>query len=188
MPLSQILIDGENWVAAGPDPVLVKPITAVVTRRGHAFALGSLGEELRGKGLSIQPIGIALWPDQGTLVVGDECSEHLWTFRIDKAGKLDAAEPYYSLQLARRGDKSGGVTALTVDRDGRLYACTPLGIQVFDPTGRLSGVLLKPGAGEVTIMGFGGKELNELTVVCGGRLFFRKLQAKGVEAAPSKKP
>ena len=40
------------------------------------------------------------------------------------------------------------VTAMTMDAGYLLYACTPLGIQVFDPTGRLSGVIAAPSKDE----------------------------------------
>ena len=43
-----------------------------------------------------------------------------------------------------------------MDEQGRYYVTTHLGLQVFDPTGRLCGVLPNPGAKNMTSVGFGG--------------------------------
>src|SRR5262249_34835250 len=100
-----------------------------------------------------RPAGITLWPDGRRLVVGDADGKHLWAFPVEKDGDLTAGERYYALRV-KRGQTKSGVTALTVDDKGRLYACTPLGVQVFDPTGRLCGVLLKPSAADPTAIAF----------------------------------
>jgi gluconolactonase len=125
------------------------------------------------------PSGVTLWPDRGTLVVGDAEGKHLWAFRVEEDGSLAHGDRYYALRVPR-GETASGVTALTVDAAGRLYACTPLGVQVFDPTGRLSGVLTKPADGELTAIAFGGPEADTLFVACGGKIFARKTKAKGV--------
>ena len=64
------------------------------------------------------PSVLAIWPDQGTLVVGDAKGKHLWAFRCEKDGTLTAGEPYYALRL-RTGEKESHVTALTVDTKGQ---------------------------------------------------------------------
>jgi enterochelin esterase family protein len=84
----------------------------------------------------------------------------------------------------RRGETASGVTALTVDDKGRVYACTPLGVQVFDPTGRLSGVLLKPADGDLTAVALGGPDGDTLFVACGEKIFARKTKAKAVPLKP----
>jgi enterochelin esterase family protein len=123
---------------------------------------------------------VALWPDSGTLVVGDAKGKYLWAFRIEKDGVLTAGESYYPL-LMKAGDKESHVSALTVDDTGRVYACTPLGIQVFDPAGRLSGVLTKPADGEIRGIMFGGGELSHTLIVAfSDALYGRKMQARGV--------
>jgi gluconolactonase len=71
------------------------------------------------------------------------------------------------------------VAGLTVDGDRRLYAATREGVQVFDPTGRLCGVLLKPLPQPVTAVAFGGAGRDRLFIACGDRLFVRKTKAKG---------
>ena len=67
-----------------------------------------------------------------------------------------------------------------MDRVGRLYAATSQGIQVFDPTGRLCGVLLKPEREAATALTFGGPDFDRLYVLCNNKLYARKLKTKGV--------
>jgi sugar lactone lactonase YvrE len=129
------------------------------------------------------PSGIALWPDQGTLVVGDGGSLRLWTFRIDKDGGLSAKDDYY-LMRRRPPESTGGATALTVDATQLTYATAAAGVYVWDPTGRLSGVILAPAQAPVTALTFGGAAHDQLFVACGDKVYARKLQRKGVLTRP----
>jgi gluconolactonase len=128
-----------------------------------------------------RPAGLTLSASEGSLVVGDAAGKYLWAYRIDKNGALSAGEPYYPLRV-NLGQTESGVTALTTDAAGRVYACTPLGVQVFDPTGRLCGVLLKPGEGDMTAITFTGENREVLVVACGDKIFVRKMLAKGKPA------
>jgi hypothetical protein len=83
--------------------------------------------------------------------------------------------PYAPLRVPAKGQPQ--VTELATDRDGRIYAATPVGVQVFDPTGRLCGVLHPPtfGAG-VELMWF---ERDRLVAAAGGTRYARKLRTAG---------
>jgi enterochelin esterase family protein len=150
--------------------------------------------------------GLVLSPDQGTLVCGDSRNPKLWVFRIDAKGTCSYPERYYTLQ--RKTDLKEAAQVLTVDRQGRVYAVTALGIQVFDPTGRLCGVMRlpasvpvkgpsHPGQGlldaieeemlPVVHLAFGGPNHDLLFASYGKTLYVRKLKAQGV-AWPEKKP
>ena len=135
----------------------------------------------------IRPAGIALWPDGRTLVVGDADGKHLWAFRAEKNGDLTCGDRYYALRV-KPGTTASGVTALTVDSKGLLYAATPLGIQVFDPTGRLCGVIANPDGATPERIWFTGKPGDQLYVVHGNlqNVFARKIQAKGVPPVEKK--
>ena len=78
---------------------------------------------------------------------------------------------------------------MTAGSAGRLYAATPVGVQVFDPTGRLSGVLLEPepAAPEPTALTFGGPKHETLYAAFGGKVYARRTQAKGVMFAEEKR-
>jgi sugar lactone lactonase YvrE len=198
MPLSQILIDGEGWreAAKGSKPSHDRS-ARVETKSGYRYSVnpekgvillhGKLakGEETPPKEMKVpglvKPSCLVLWNDQGTLVVGDAGGKHLWAFRIEKDGSLSAGDRYYPLRM-RPGEKASGVTAMTVDAKGRLYACTPLGVQVFDPTGRLCGLLLNPTGDTPSAIVFGGEGGSSLIIAAGEKVFARKLQPKAVSS------
>ena len=131
------------------------------------------------------PAGITLWPDGRTLVIGDAEGKHLWSYRVEKNGSLTCGDRYYALRV-KPGQTASGVTALTVDARGLLYACTPLGVQIFDPTGRMCGVLLPAAAANPTAIAFGGPDRDLLYVQHGEAVYVRKTQAKGVAPVEKK--
>ena len=71
------------------------------------------------------------------------------------------------------------VTSLMVDSAGRIYAGTKIGIQVFDPTGRLCGVLALPAEGDPEHLNFEGEAKDKLTVWIGSEKFTRTMKATG---------
>jgi sugar lactone lactonase YvrE len=161
----------------------------VVTRDGTVYCtvvdentvemLSPGGRRRVGASGLIAPAGLALWPDQGTLVAGQANGTRLWAYRVAKDGDLTDKEDYYPLR-GRSDHSPSGVSALTVDDKGRLYAATGIGVQVFDPTGRLSGVILKPEDAPLTALTFGGGKRDTLYVACGAKIYARKTLAKGV--------
>ncbi|MCY2963472.1 MAG: SMP-30/gluconolactonase/LRE family protein [Planctomycetota bacterium] len=128
----------------------------------------------------INPNGIILWPDQGTIVVTEGQEAILWTFRVERDGTLTNKDRYYGpLQLPSGADRPGS-DGMTVDAVGRLYVTTRAGLQMFDPTGRLGGAIAKPQAGPLSNVCFGGPKLDTLYVTAGDKVFRRKIQANGV--------
>jgi gluconolactonase len=125
-----------------------------------------------------RPTGLVLWPDQGTLVVADAAGKHLYAFRIEKDGSLTCKEGYYTLRLPA-GQKESGAAGMCMDSAGRLYVASTVGVQCFDPTGRLNGVLLNPTTTPPTAVIFGGADLDQLYLACGDRLFVRETKAQG---------
>jgi sugar lactone lactonase YvrE len=152
----------------------------------HAiYSISPTGKKQRVAAGLNQPSGLALWADQATLVVGDAAGNHLWAFRVVMDGALTAGDAYYALRT--RPKEASGVVALTPDASGRLYAATREGVQVFDPTGRISGVLLRPERAAVTGVAFGGEALDRLFIACGGNVYVRKTLARGLPS-PADKP
>lgn len=134
----------------------------------------------------LRPNGVILWPDQGTLVVTEALEPILWTFRIEKDGSLTNKERYYGpLQVPPGADRPGS-DGMKVDAVGRLYVATRAGLQMFDPTGRLGGTILKPHSGPLSNVCFGGKNLDTLYVTAGDKVFKRRTQATGVRYAKPK--
>jgi sugar lactone lactonase YvrE len=129
------------------------------------------------------PAGLVSWRDDSTLAVGDAAGMHLWAFRVERDGTLTYAEPYYTLRT--RHNEASDVGGVTLDAAGRLYAATREGVQVFDPTGRLSGIPQKPDLSTVTGVVFGRTNLDRLYVACGGNVYSRKLLSHGLAGASS---
>jgi sugar lactone lactonase YvrE len=126
-----------------------------------------------------QPNGIILWPDEGTLVVADTAGPYLWTFRIEADGGLAHKQTYYTMRL-EPGRRESGADGMTVDSAGRLYVATYAGLQMFDPTGRLGGVIRKPQDAFLSNVAFGGPRLDTLYVTCSDKVYSRKIKATGV--------
>ncbi len=138
------------------------------------------------------PKGVALSPDGGTLVISEGNGAKVWMGRVRADGSTDAEMPVMELQrpIDPDGDfafnepppyqQSAGGAGIAVDREGRYYVASTLGIQVFDPTGRRCGLIEKPVANtEVSACKIGGKDSNELLVEQGGKVYRRKLGIAG---------
>lgn len=131
----------------------------------------------------IAPNGVILWPDQGTLVVTEAREPILWTFRVERDGSLSNKDRYYGpLQVPPGADRPGS-DGMAVDSNGRLYVATRAGLQMFDPTGRLGGTILKPHQGPLSNVCFGGPALDTLYVTAGDKVFKRQTRVAGVRYA-----
>jgi len=124
------------------------------------------------------PNGLTLSTDQQTLAVSDYGGRNVWTFRVEPDGSLSDKEPYMTMRTPEEGKSAGG-DGMTTDTAGRYYVCTAVGLQVFDPTGRLCGVMPKPQAKGLTNAGFGGAKLEYLYITCGDKVYRRKTTAHG---------
>ncbi len=82
-----------------------------------------------------------------------------------------------------------GADGIRVDRDGRLYVTTTMGIQVCDQPGRVNCIIPTPN-GRIANLCFGGPEFNTIFATCGDRVYKRKVKVKGANAyqAPIKPP
>jgi enterochelin esterase family protein len=171
MPLFTIIKDGEGWVKGEGK----KPKPAPETK-------------IAGK----HPACKVLSPGGDTLHVGWDSSTHIWAYQTHKDGSLGDGAPYAPLRIRKGYDNSReardklkadpptlAVTALAVDADGRIYAATPLDLQIFDPTGRLCGVVALPADGKPDYLGWEGEKKDTLVLWIGDQKWTRKLQATG---------
>lgn len=124
--------------------------------------------------------GLTLSPDQSLLYVADSRSHWVYSYQVQPDGSLKHKQRYYHLHMPDSADDSGA-DGMDVDRDGRLYVATRLGIQVCDQAGRVNCIIPTPN-GKVSNVVFGGAEFDTLYATCGDKVFKRKLKAKG---APS---
>ena len=149
MPLAQILIPGEGW----------KKVDGAGPRPSPGGAPTTLSR------------------DRSTVFSWRPGEWFLHAAQVPPKGEPISRAPYAPLRLGI-GAKETEVTSLTTDRDGRIYAATPVGIKVFDPTGRLCGVLRAPAAGKSEHLAFDG---DQLTVWVGDAKYTRTLRTKGVK-------
>lgn len=187
MPLSQILIDGEGWARVGGNPERPKPQAGVrigidggkrrMTLRVDARDLTLVESAAPAAPTDATPHAVALTRDGGTAYLGYPSRGAVWAFRVGTDGKLSDGAPYCPLRL-RPGATFAEVTDLTTDRDGRIYAATEIGVQVFDPTGRLCGVLAPAAPGRPERLAFEG---DRLTCWVGDTKYARKLNTTGVK-------
>jgi len=135
-----------------------------------------------------KPNGIALSNDGGTLAVSDYGGEFTWMFRVNPDGTLDARMPTMTMRLpiddegeSRSHEPPPYRTAslgdgMAVDKSGRFYITSALGVQIFDPTGRPCGVLPKPHREQpLTTCTLAGPDHNTLYIAHGSAIYRRKL-------------
>jgi len=124
--------------------------------------------------------GIALSPDQTLLYVGDHQSHWAYSYQIQRDGSLDNKQRFYWLHEPDNADDSGA-DGMRVDREGRLYVATRMGIQVCDQTGRVQCIIPTPN-NKVTSLCFGGEDFDTLFATCGDKVYRRKLKVHGAQA------
>ena len=74
-----------------------------------------------------------------------------------------------------------GADGIRVDRDGRLYVATNMGIQICDQAGRVQGIIPTPN-GKLSNFTFGGEHFDTLFATCSDRVYKRKLKVIGAQA------
>ncbi|HAM72076.1 MAG TPA: hypothetical protein DCM86_10580, partial [Verrucomicrobiales bacterium] len=175
----------------------VQPNDLVVSRSGDVYftetGKGQVtwidrkgGVHVGAKGITA-PNGIGLSPDHGMLAVSEYTASNVWVFRIRADGSLDAGERYMELRTPAGSPRSEG-DGMTVDADGRYYVTSALGIQMFDSTGRLSGVIERPQPKGTVSAAFAGPGMSYLYACSSDRIYRRKLQVKGTPPAVVRKP
>ena len=123
---------------------------------------------------------IALTPDQTQIYASEPYGREvqLWKIGVGKEGvenwqqfvKWEA-----SLTAKRVGPVVGG--GVCVDSNGWLYIATDSGIQVCDQCGRVNFIIPTPQQPHDVC--FGGKDLSELFIACGDKIYKRKTKAHG---------
>ncbi len=151
MPLSQILIDGEGWKKADSPGTKPKAPGRVMT---HSLDGWTMFEQ----------------------VVLNE--PFLRATPVVEGGAVNFRAARYAPLRTRRGESAITVTGLATDKDGRIYAATDLGVQVFDPTGRLCGALTPAAEGKPEHLAFEG---DKLTHWIGDTKYARKLNTTGAK-------
>jgi len=120
--------------------------------------------------------GVTLSPDQSLLYVADSRTHWVYSYQIQPDGSLAHKQRYYHLHVP-----DSAADGMRVDRDGRLYVATRLGIQVCDQAGRVNCIIPTPN-GKISNLCFGGPNNDTLFATCGDRVYQRKVKVKGAHA------
>lgn len=169
----------------------IRPNDLVVTHDGNLYFTMTPTREIRridpegnmtvvSTGVVTKPNGITLSPDQGSLAVSDHGGKHVWIFRIEKDGGLGHPEPYMTMRTPVKTPEIAKGDGMATDTHGRYYVTTAEGLQVFDPTGRMGGVIAAPDpdSGLVSVC-FAGPGHRYLHVANGGTIYRRKTKTRG---------
>lgn len=127
-----------------------------------------------------RPNGLMLSQDEKVLFVNDMWGEHLLAFDVQPNGTLTNRRNFAAYAGVTRdtaGTIISGADGLALDVDGRLYAATAVGVQVFTPDGKLAGVI--PTGRVPQNLAFAGAGKRTLYVVGSGAAFKVELQAAG---------
>jgi enterochelin esterase-like enzyme len=151
-----------------------------VTREGKSelWLIPSKGQARRLDGDLKGATGVALSPDGLWLFVAQSASRSGISYRVLSDGTVDSREPFYDFYVPASADDSGAMQ-VSVDRDGRVYVATRMGVQVFDRNGRVTAILPLPGNEPITGICFGGPDFSTLFVLGGGKIYKRQMAIPG---------
>ncbi len=124
--------------------------------------------------------GITLSPDQTLLYVDDYRSHWVYSYQLKADGTVQFKQQYYWLHVPDTVDISQA-DGMRVDRDGRLYVTSKMGIQICDQAGRVNAIIPTPN-GRISNLSFGGADNDTLFATCGDKVYKRKLKVKGAHA------
>ena len=124
--------------------------------------------------------GICLSTDQSLLYVADSRSHWVWSFVIQPDGGLAQKQRYYHLHVPDTADDAGA-DGMRVDRDGRLWVATRMGLQVCDQAGRVNCIIPTPN-GRVSNLCFGGPAFDVVLATCGDTVYARRVKVTGAPA------
>jgi enterochelin esterase family protein len=111
--------------------------------------------------------------------VSEYSGTNVWAYRVEADGGLAHGDRYMTLRTPVGKAESAG-DGMTTDAAGRYYVTSAVGIQMFDPTGRLSGVIAKPQNKGLVSVAFAGANLEYLYACCSDKIYRRKTKARGV--------
>jgi gluconolactonase len=125
------------------------------------------------------PNGIQLSRDERTLYVNNTRGEYLLAFDIQPDGSLANRRNFGKYEGVTKTETgvASGADGLAIDNDGRVYAATTAGVQVFSPDGKHLGTI--PLSRSPQNLAFAGADKKTLYVVGRGAAFKIQMQSQG---------
>src|SRR5262245_31492018 len=138
------------------------------------------------------PNGVQLSPDEKILYANDKDGEYLVAFDVRPDGTLANRRTFGKYQSVRIPDskdrllaEDNGADGLAIDSEGRVYAATNLGVEVFSPQGKHLGAIPAIWGGDTfnlrkpANLAFSGPDKKTLYAVGSGTVFKVKMLAQG---------
>ena len=123
-----------------------------------------------------RPNGLTLTGDGKTLIVDDSVGSSVYAYDVQPDGSVKSKRTFAQLRDIPEG-KESGADGMALDRDGRLYVTTVIGIQVFDVAGRYLGTIKVPR--QPANAGFAGPDKRMLYITAREGLYRLKMLAQG---------
>jgi gluconolactonase len=160
--------------AAGTAPPAVPPKTGFywLDRKGKVRLVA---DDIR------RPNGVALSPDEKTVYVANTGGEFVLAWTVNPDGSLAARREFAKLAGFRQAPTgpTSGADGIVVDKDGRVFVTSTLGIEVFSPAGTALGVIALPK--QPQNIAFGGPQHAHLYAVGRGSAYRISTLTKGVD-------
>ena len=145
-----------------------------------------------------RPNGVVLSPDEKTLYVHNKDGVYMLAFDVAANGTISNRRNFARYKSVRvpghkdpSWDEDNGADGMAVDSEGRVYAATNSGVEVFSTRGELLGVLpVQWGAENDNIrkpqnLAFGGADRKTLYIVGAGTIYKVRTLSQG-PARPTK--
>ncbi|WP_347989045.1 SMP-30/gluconolactonase/LRE family protein [Methylomonas sp. AM2-LC] len=126
-----------------------------------------------------RPNGIQLSPNEKTLYVANTAGEYLLAYDIASDGSISGKRNFAKLQGWSQTDNvwSSGADGLAIDAEGRVFAVSNLGIEVFTDKGEALGIIPVPKKPQN--IAFVGKDKKTLFIVGRGSAYKIALKTAG---------
>jgi gluconolactonase len=122
-----------------------------------------------------RPNGLTLTNDGKILLVDDTRGNTVFAFDVQPDGSVRNKRPFARLQDIP-ADRPSIADGMALDRDGRIYVTTVVGIQIFDRGGQYVGMIPPRQAQNIA---FGGRDKRTLFIEARGALYRLAMLAQG---------
>ena len=138
-----------------------------------------------------RPNGLVLSPDESTLYVHNKDGVYMLSFNVAAGGTISNRRNFARYQSVRvpghedpSWDEDNGADGMAVDSEGRVYAATNVGVDVFSASGELLGVMPVQWGAENSIekpqnLAFGGPDRRTLYIVGAGTIYKVRTLSQG---------
>jgi gluconolactonase len=106
-----------------------------------------------------RPNGLALTPDENTLIIANSDRNRLRWYAYDVAGdRLVKGRIFYDV-TATAGNQKGSADGLKIDKNGNIFATSPGGVWIFNRKGKVLGKIRFPESTSNCALSADGKTL-----------------------------